>query len=147
MLCIIFLILLAITGYIIGVVLPQKKYEEKQNQYNEALNRGDYKTAYGLCDELEKNKEQLIVENLLAYLSNNVAEGLKNRDSFVLRDIWYDKTKKQIVISYNGTNSYGGIVVNYNYYTYDTNNKCYKLFVYLSSLDEETTYSFDTDSE
>ena len=119
-----------------------KTDEEKNNVINALLQKGNFQEAYNLS----KN-ENIAFINELSYYCNEITEGLKDPSSFSLRDVYYDKDEQQIVFSVNAKNSYGGMVVNYWYYTYSSTDKKYTLYSYLSSLDEETTYSWDTSSE
>ena len=111
----------------------------------ELLSEGKYEEAYQKAKSDEK--EKILTENLIAYISNDASESLKDPSSFVLRNAWYDKSKQIIVLYINGNNSYGASVSGYWYYTYDTDENEYQLYTSLSSLENEKTYSWDDYSE
>ena len=49
----------------------------------------------------------------------------------------------KIVCEVGGSNSYGGIVTNLWYYTYDEEDGEYALYIAVSDLEEESSYSWD----
>ena len=119
-----------------------KTDEEKNNVLNVMMQKGKFQEAYNLS-----NNENVTLTNELAYYCNEISEGLKDPTSFSLREVYFDREAQQIVFVVNGTNSYGGTVVGYWYYTYNSTDERYKLFTYISDLDEESTYSWDTSTE
>ena len=119
-----------------------KTDEERNNVINAMIQKGKFEEAYNLSKD-----ENIAMINELSYYCNEISEGLKNPTSFSLREVFYDKDNKQIVFYVNGTNSYGGIVGGYWYYTYNSTDEKYTLYTYVSDLDQENTYSWDSSSE
>lgn len=86
---------------------------------------GRYAEAYEKATTDEKNK--VLAENVIAYLSEKSSEGMKNPDSFVLREGYYKAWNnsdsgvfgQQVVLYLSGTNSYGATVSNYWLWVYD----------------------------
>lgn len=108
---------------------------------DEYLEQGDYENAY---KKARKNdKESVLVENLIVYLCADAKNNLKNSDSFKLREIYYDDKESEIVLKIQGSNSYGGTVSSYHYYTFDKEDNEYQLYTTVSDFDEEETYSWD----
>lgn len=112
----------------------------------EYLENGDYQNAYKKAKN-DSEKEAVLFENLLATISYEVADGLKDPSSFNLSHVYYDKGKDEIVLEVVAKNSYGGNVTNYYDYEYDDDDNKYSLYCYLSSLEEESYKSYDTSSE
>lgn len=136
----ILVILLVGIGIFVKTVLPTLTIS-----IDELLAEGKYEEAYKKAKNDEKKKIEY--ENLIAFISNDTIEGLKDPSSFKLRDAWYDKSQQIVVLCVNGNNSYGASVTGYWYYTYDEDDNKYELYTSLSSLDEENTYSWDDTSE
>lgn len=109
------------------------------------LTVGDYTKAYKVASG--DAKEDVYKENIVAYISANAADSLKDKSSFELRESYISSDYSKIVLQVAAKNSYGGIVTNYWYYTYDTDKKTYSLYTTFTDLEEETTYSFDDASE
>ena len=104
----------------------------------EYMAQGNYEKAYEKADE--KEKESVLVENLIAQICSTAKSDLKDPESFKLRDGWYDKKEKRIVIQIQGTNSYGGQNTSY---TYSSTDKEYQLYTTIQDFDEEEYYSWD----
>lgn len=104
---------------------------------------GNYEKAYSVAKA--DDKDDVFAENAVAVCSNMASEGLKDSASFELRDAWYQEGK--IILLVAGNNSYGNKVTNYWYYTYDEDDKDWGLYTTFTDLSEETTYSWDSDSE
>lgn len=111
----------------------------------ELLAQGNYEKAYAYAKEEEK--ADIVTENLIAVVCKEVVDGLKDPSSFELRKAWYDEEKQHLILKVSGKNSYGGVVSNYWYYTYDEEDKQYSLYVTLSDLEDEKTYSWDDTDE
>lgn len=107
----------------------------------ELLAEGNYREAYDKAKKEEK--QDILDENMMAVISNLAVEGLKDPESFILRNAWYDKSAKRVVLEVSGNNSYGAKVTGYWYFTYNKDDEKYVLYTSLSSLTEEKTYSFD----
>ncbi len=117
-------------------------YEDSTYQYSMSfLMLGDYETAYNSIDKDYKNS--ILIENLYAYLCSLSADSLKDPDSFVLRDIWYEKETKYIILQISGSNSYGAIVSGYWFYYYDTDKDSLEFLGSVSDLEQEEIYSWD----
>lgn len=112
---------------------------------NDYLAEGDYEKAYSIASESEKN--EVVKENIIAYISKDIPSMLKNPNSFELLDAWYDSTKRWIVLYVSGTNSYGGTVASYYYYTPERDGNGWELYCTVSDLEEdaipEVNYSDD----
>lgn len=126
---------------LLGVFLLPKLFVSAEDLMAE----GDYEKAYSVASGDER--DEVLNENLIAYLCIEVADGLKDRSSFELRDAWYDKSDQRIVLQVGGKNSVGGVVTNFWYYTYDSDSQEYGLYCTVSDLDEEEIYSWDDVSE
>lgn len=107
----------------------------------ELLEQGNYEEAY--LKAKDEEKLTIITENIVAVLCKEAKDGLKNSDSFSLRDIFIPDNSNEIVLHIQGTNSYGGTVTNYWYYKYYEDDKEYKLYDTVSDFDEEEVYSWD----
>lgn len=89
--------------------------------------RGDYEKAYSKAKDSEKN--EVLAENVIAYLSNESTEMMKVPSSFELRDgyyyVSYNKEKKRIyqqaVLVIDGENGHGDMVTNYWIWIADEN--------------------------
>lgn len=113
--------------------------------HEQYLSEGNYTQAYKKASK--SDKESVLIENLIAVICAEAKDNLKNPESFKLRDGWYDKEDNKIVLSIQGTNSYGGDVASYWYYTFDKSDVEYQLYTTMSDFDEEKTYSWDDTSE
>ncbi len=137
------LIIIAILG-VIGMIVKDK-IAKAFISVNDLLAEGEYLQAYEKAKDDEK--EDILDENILAVLSNEMSEGLKNPNSYSLTSAWIDKENKRIVMNTSGTNSYGAVVSAYDYYTYSSDKNKYELFCSLSDLKEETISKYDTTKE
>lgn len=102
------------------------------------LAEGNYEKAYNVAEGNEK--DAVIKENLIAYLASDIPDGLKNPESFVLRNAWYDETIQAAVLEVSATNSYGGRVPCYYFFFYDYE---WNQGPSLSDLEDEKIYSWD----
>lgn len=91
----------------------------------EMMEEGNYIEAYQSVDSTYE-KDEILAENVIAVLSAETSDGLKNPDSFELREAYYypflhgDGALGSYAILYvSGTNSYGGRVSSYWAYTLD----------------------------
>lgn len=103
---------------------------------NNYLADGNYEKAYSIATN--DKKDEVIKENVIAYVAKNIPSMLKNPNSFELYDAWYDSTKQWIVLRVSGTNSYGGTVASYYYYTPERNGNDWELYCTVSDLEENT---------
>lgn len=133
---IIILILLIAVFFIGKQVLPKVFVST-----SDLLAQGKYEEAYKKAKT--KEKEDIEAENLIAVLCNDVIEGYKDPSSFELRDAWYDRDKKVVVLKTGGKNSYGGIVFSYDYFTYSEDKGMYEYYCSLSDLKKEETSKYD----
>jgi len=133
------IILIVVTGiglYKIGIFKTADDY----------LKEGNYESAYKKARG--EKKDLIYKENLLAYMCKNIVSDLKDPSSFKLRDVYYAEDDKKIVFEIGAKNSYGGLVVNYWYYTYDEDKQEYILYTTFSSLEKQTIYKYaDSSSE
>lgn len=111
---------------------------------DDLMTRGDYKKAYSYASAEEK--DEVLKENMIAYICKDVPDALKNPSSFELRNAWYDPSERRIVLEVGGTNSFGGVISNYWYYTYQTDEQEYGLWTTISDMDDEE-YDLWDDSE
>ncbi|MCI8518978.1 MAG: zinc ribbon domain-containing protein [Clostridia bacterium] len=140
------LILVIILAIIAALIIGGKKIiSEAMVSIDDLMAEGQYWEAYEKAKDNEK--DQVVKENQLAVLSNEISEGLKNPSSFSLTAVWFDSENKRIVLDVSGTNSYGGVVSSYYYYTYSTEKNKYTLYCTLSSLEREEAKSYDTTDE
>lgn len=109
------------------------------------LTDGDYLSAYEKAKD-DETKQAILLENIIAKISYEIADGLKDPDSFKLSHVYYDG-EDELVFEIIGANSYGGNVTNYYDYRYDEDDEEYTLYVYLSSLEDEEYYSWDSSEE
>lgn len=106
------------------------------------LTEGDYQKAYNKANKEEK--ENVLRENLIAYLSGDSLSGYKKPESFSLLEAWYNKDNPQVIVfRASGENGYGGTSTSYILYTYNKDEEKYEIFSSVSDLDEEETYSWD----
>ena len=76
--------------------------------------QGNYEKAYARASEDEKNT--VLAENIIAYLSYESSENLKDPSSFLLRDAYYivsynageERIYQQAVLYISGKNGFGG---------------------------------------
>jgi hypothetical protein len=88
---------------------------------------------------------EVLGENIVAYLSNETSDSLKDPTSFLLRDAWFvgtyveddDLVKMQAVLYVSGKNSYGGTVSNYWFYVYNKNDEDFELWGTTSTLNPD----------
>lgn len=106
---------------------------------------GNYEQAYNVAKG--DAREAIVKENLIAFISKDIPDSLKDPSSFSLREAWYDEVDQAIVLYVSGANSYGAKISNYWYYTCDSDDGVYELYVTLSSLEKEETKSWDDESD
>ncbi len=138
---IIIVAVIALAVIVAGAVVAPKLFKSTSDY----LAMGDYEKAYSVAKGDEK--EDVLVENLIAFVAKDVPDTLKDPSSFSLRDVWFDSANQRIVLYVSGANSYGATASSYRYYTYDEDDGEYSLYASLSDLDEEETYSWDDASE
>ena len=101
---------------------------------------GDYEKAYAAA-KTKDEKDDVITENKVAFLSKNVVDRLIDSASFELRDAWCDDYN--IVLLVAGNNRNGNKVLNYWLYSA----RHFLLYDTFTDLNEEEIYSFDSDKE
>lgn len=129
----------AILIVVLAIVLVPKIFKSADDY----MAVGNYEKAYTVAKT--EDKDDIVAENAVAVCSNLASDGLKDSASFELRDAWYQEGK--IILLVAGNNSYGNKVTNYWYYSYDEDDKEWSLYTTFTDLSEETTYSWDSDSE
>jgi hypothetical protein len=106
---------------------------------------GNYEKAYDIAKDVDK--DTVMQENAIAVVCALSADALKDRSSFELRDAYINDDYSKIVLQVAGKNSYGGIVTNYWYYTYDTDDKEFQLWTTYSDLEKEEYSKYDDTDE
>lgn len=129
---------------IIGIIAFLKIVPPLFVSVEEHLARAEYEKAYEKAKKEEK--DMVLLENLIAQISYEISDGLKDPSSFQLSHVYYDG-EDELVFEIIGKNSYGGNVTNYYDYRYDEEKNKYTSYCYLSSLEAEKTYSFDSYTE
>ena len=108
------------------------------------MEKGDYIAAYEKANADEKTA--VAEANAVAVCSALCVDSLKDAESFDLREAWYSSTHS-VVMKVAANNSFGNTVINYWYYTWDEDDEEYSLLTSVSSLEDDTIYSWDTTSE
>ena len=111
----------------------------------EMMEVADYEKAYKRAKSEEK--DLVLYENVIAKNCNEIKGNLKNPESFKLNEVWIDKENHRFVLKVSGTNSYGGTVSSYRYYTFDKDDFEYSLWLSVNDFEEEKVYSFDDAEE
>ena len=109
------------------------------------MEEADYEKAYKKANKEEK--EFVLYENVIAKNCIEIKDHLKNPESFKLNEVWIDKENHRFVLKVSGTNSYGGTVSSYHYYTFDKDDFEYSLWLSVNDFEEEKVYSFDDAEE
>lgn len=112
---------------------------------DELMAEGDFAAAYAKADE--DSKQDILIANQIAVLCPDIVDGLKDSASFGLTNAWFDSEENQLVLNVSGNNSYGAKVSNYYYYTYDSDEEAYSLYVTLSDLSDEELRYYDDSSD
>ena len=113
--------------------------------YTSYLAKGNYEKAYARAKD-DETKKKVALENVIAKISYEISDGFKDPSSFVLKNVYYNHDN-ELVFEVTGANSYGGNVTNYYDYRYDSDDDAFTLFVYLSSLEDDTYSYYDTTNE
>lgn len=119
-------------------ILPKLKIT-----YKDLMLEGKFQEAYDKAKDNEK--QEVLDENLISYLSIEIIENLKDPTSYYLNRAY--KSADKLVLMVNAKNSYGASVLNYYYYTYSDEKNQYELYCSLSDLEEETIYKYADDYE
>ena len=138
-------ILLIVLGVVVGGLILFGVVSLSLPNTEELLAKGDYKAAFSRAKDDEK--DEVLKENLIAYICKDIPDKMKDPSSFVLRQAWYDPNGQDVVIEVGGTNSYGGVISNYWYYRYDEDDQEYSLWCTISDMDEEEITSYDDTEE
>ena len=96
---------------------------------------------------LDGTPQEVLKENLLAHLSNKLSDNLKNPNSFKLHHAWLNDTGRIIIVEYEGTNSYGGVVSGYVYYSFDADDNEFQIVTSFNDFDQETYSYYDSEDE
>ncbi|MDE6567212.1 MAG: zinc-ribbon domain-containing protein, partial [Lachnospiraceae bacterium] len=135
------LILVAVIA-VVGIKVIPKIFVSPETLMSE----GNYKKAYNKSKKEEK--DDILIENLISSLCKESEDGLKDPASFKLRDAWYEnKDKKRIVLYISGKNSLGGTTNNFWLFTFNLDEKKYKLFTAINDLEKEEYSSYDDTEE
>jgi hypothetical protein len=130
-----------LVAVVLGIIMIPKLF----SSVDDLLAQGDYEKAYATARA--ERKDDIVLENQIAYLSAIIVEHLFDRSSFELRDAWFDRGEQELVLRISGRNRMGGMTSSYYYYTFDNDDKEYKLYVSLSSLENEEARSSHTLAE
>lgn len=130
-----------IIGAILAVILVVVLIVLMSPTVEKLTAEGNYEKAYIVASDSEK--DTVMQENAVAVVCALSADSLKDRSSFELREAYINEDYSSIVLSVAGKNSYGGIVTNYWYYSYNKEEKTFNLMTTYSTLEEEEEYSFD----
>lgn len=132
----------ALAVIIVGVLLAPKIFVSVED----LCAQGDYIKAYEKASGAEK--DEVLAENVIAYLSEESSDNLKDPESFNLREgyyrAWTDSDgvfRHQAALYMSGNNSYGAAVSNYWVWTYNVEDDEWE---YFGSVD---TYKTDDDDE
>ncbi|GHU58486.1 hypothetical protein FACS1894133_3330 [Clostridia bacterium] len=106
---------------------------------------GNYEKAYDIASE--NQKDELLRENVVAFLSGLASNSLKDKSSFELRSAYVLSDYTRILIEVGGKNSYGGMVTAYWYYIYDADDNRYSFLDSWTDLENEEIESWDDDDE
>lgn len=94
---------------------------------DDLMMQGNYEEAYMKSDN---EKERVIIESTIAYLSYESSRMLRNPDSFILQEVYYHdgeveglNSQKQIVLYISGTNGYGAVTSNYWIWEFNSKTK------------------------
>lgn len=117
---------------------------------DEYIARGDYEAAYKK-ERNEEKRQQILLENHVAWCCERVAKSLKDPTSFKLSE-GLVSMGNHILLEVIGKNSYGNNVTNYWVYDAKTLSDFAKVTYYeyndsFADLDEEQTYSWDDANE
>lgn len=130
------LIVLLIIGSVASVKIIPKIFVTPE----ELMAEGNYEKAYAKAPK--KDKDTILMENLIVDICNEIKESLKDPSSFELRDVWYETSgRKRIVLYTSGRNSMGGITGSLDLYFFT--DKKYKMFTSINDMENEEVYSFD----
>lgn len=116
---------------------------EKPGVISEIIGVGGFQAAYDVATE--EMKQGILVANLAAVVSNDVIDNLKDPDSYVLREIYFDGDSYEMVLRVSANNSYSAKVSNWYYYTFEEDDGEYQLYTSVSDLEDETIYKYADD--
>ncbi len=107
---------------------------------------GDYETAYTKATEQDE-KNRVVFENRVAYLSNLKSNRLKKPDSFVLsKAYYYFKDGDQRIVLYSGgQNGFGSTSYGYDYCNYKSDDDEWTYVGSVDDLGEESFSYYDTE--
>lgn len=136
---IIFLVLVLVVT--VGIITLPKIFASpyalmEQGKYEKAYNHANY-----------KEKTSVLFENVIAKNCEEIKSNLKNTESFRLENVWIEESTNSFVLQISGTNSYGGTVKDYYYYTFDNDDNEYSLWITVRDFEKEKVYSFDDADE
>ena len=116
-------------------------------------------SAEDLCAEgryveaCEKADEEMLdairAECAAAMISTDIANSLKNRDSFVLRDVYYKDINgaPELILFANGTNGFGGVAGSYWHYKWDAETEGWEKHGSVDDLEDEIADDSDDNLE
>ncbi len=105
---------------------------------------GNFEKAYSAAKD--DRKDDVVIENTIAYCSAMCVDDLKDSKSFDLRNAWYSDTG-YVVMTVAANNSYGNTVINYWLYYYSTEKQKWGLWDTYTDFDEEEYSKYDSTEE
>ena len=133
--------------FVVGIVFAGKTYIPKIFvSTEELLEEGNYEKAYKKAKKEEK--ENILIENLIAFVCGDVEKKLKDPSSFFLSEIYYEKTNpRRIILTVSGKNGMGGVSSSFWLYNFDTNKNQYACMGSVSDMEDEEASSYDSEDE
>lgn len=112
----------------------------------ELIAQGDFERAYSKASD--DQKQDVLVANLAAVVSNDLIDNLKDSDSYELKNIYFDEDAYEMILEVSANNSFGGRVSNWYDYRFEEDDNEYQLYLSVGDLEDETIYKYaDTFSE
>lgn len=112
----------------------------------ELIAQGDFERAYSKASD--DQKQDALVANLAAVVSNDLIDNLKDSDSYELKNIYFDEDAHEMILEVSANNSFGGRVSNWYDYRFEEDDNEYQLYLSVGDLEDETIYKYaDTFSE
>lgn len=141
------LIAVIVIAIVIGLAFASKTYIPILLVSTEdLLAEGNYEKAYKKAKEEEK--DNILIENLIAYVCGDIEKKLKDPSSFFLSEIYYEKTNpRRIILTVSGKNGMGGVSSSFWLYNFDTNKNQYTCTGSVSDMDDEEADSYDSEDE
>lgn len=112
----------------------------------ELIAQGDFERAYSKASD--DQKQDVLVANLAAVVSNDLIDNLKDSDSYELKNIYFGEDAHEMILEVSANNSFGGRVSNWYDYRFEEDDNEYQFYLSVGDLEDETIYKYaDTFSE